>query len=851
MLTEHLRVAVECEKYGKNKKREAVKDATSRLVPIQRVDLALAVVYPKECKYEDDLSPGSLLTFAVIHRSDAVRYGDVARHTRSVRWSQCAAGDFGIMINNLYRDIGEPEQIANDLKQRLDEAVNQFTPTQRRNLAKTINYSGEKINEAAKRALLVVASAALFHARLGDHLDTMEPTRRRQSKKWPPKTLGECSQDKNDLRDAWKTILDVDYTPIFETASQILAKNSGVQFAAAIRSMAEWALNASDRVEGLRHDLLGLIFHAVLDTARHDGSFYTTTPAAVLLANIAIRDRNDLPSDIRKMKVMDPACGTGTLLMAAAERMRDILGAEYDPNVLVENVLCGVDVNVTAAHMAATTIGLLSPDTRFDRMEIWIADLGVKDGMARAGSLEMYAPEGILPYVDWYGDAQKQVETGVVSHRAWKHTADLVIMNPPFTRNDLRHDQFGKNTEEKIKKREGVIFSKCPRGLRYSSDPMFMVLAEHLNKESGVVAVVRPMVTATSPSSKQIRLFLAQKYHVDTIIAPHDPNRFYFSASTNIAEILIVLRREPPKNTRIVNLSVNPGTVAEAASLARAINEGTPSSAQVIEWPRERVQKGDWSGILFYSPYLVEQSTKIRDGSLFKTAPLEEISRIGELPRGVRMNFNTSDKPDKHARFVRYDHKTDDVTSLRATPNKYLTAKLGREKQAENSWSRGGLLHVPEHVRLNITHALAIRTDHKSIGTSWYPIIPTDEDPEIWSKAMAVYLNSTIGVIAMLGARIPRILEYPRYGVDDVKTIPLPIMSKGKLNRLASVYDKHKDADLGVLKNPNPLREKLDLAVCKVLNLDTDMVSTMRRELSREPMITGKRYDSVGIDDFQ
>lgn len=853
VFTKHLRVAVECEKYGPNKRREAVKDAASRLVPIQRVDVALAVVYPQGCDYEDDLTLESTLAFAVIHRSDAARYAtDTARHTKSVRWLQCTAGELGTRIENLYRDIGEPEQIANDLKQRLDEAVGQLTVQQRRSLAKTIHYSGEKINEAAKRALLVVASASLFHARLGDHLPSMSPPTKHRGK-WPPKALIECGRDRNALLGAWETILDLDYTPIFETAARILTRSGGVQFASAIYSMTEWALDATDKVEGLRHDLLGLIFHAVLDTARHDGSFYTTTPAAVLLAGVAIQDRNNLAADIKSMKVMDPACGTGTLLMAAAERMRDILGDEYNPNVLVEDVLCGVDINVTAAHMAATTVGLLSPDTRFDRMDIRVADLGIKDGSARAGSLEMYAAEGMLPYIDWYGGTGRQVETGQVARHSWANIADLIIMNPPFTRNDIRHDQFGRDVEMKIKKREEQIFSKW-KGLQYSSGAMFIILAEHLQKkeERSTLAMVLPMVVATSPSNHQLRSVLAEKYHIDTIIAPHDPKRFYFSASTNIAEILIVLRREPPRNTKIVNLAINPETVAEATSLARAINEGDPPNARVIEWPRERVQKGDWSAVLFYSPYLVEQSLRIRDGVLFKVARLGEIARMGEQPRGVRMNFDASNSPDKYARFARYDHKTDEVRSLRAKPNKYLIAKPSREEQAENSWKRGGLLHVPERVQPNITHVLAVRTDHPSIGTSWYAVIPTDEDSKIWSKAMTVYLNSTVGAVAMLGARIPRKPLYPRYSVDDIQSIPLPVVSKRRMAVLASTYDRYKDADLGILRNPNSTREALDAAICRTLDLDSDAVNTMRRELSREPMITGKRYgEQAGMDDFR
>ena len=55
--------------------------------------------------------------------------------------------------------------------------------------------------------------------------------------------------------------------------------------------------------------------------------------------------------------------------MAAAERIRDLAPQSQDDGTvaaaLIEQVLSGYDVNLTATHMAATTLGLLSPTTHF------------------------------------------------------------------------------------------------------------------------------------------------------------------------------------------------------------------------------------------------------------------------------------------------------------------------------------------------------------------------------------------------------------------------------------------------------------------------------------------------------
>lgn len=846
--TPQLTIAVECEKHGSNKSAEAVKDASSRLYPIPMVDVAVAVVYPKKCNTEDDLTPNTELSYCIVNKSGVAEYaGDHKSHSEDIDWMSCTASKFARVLKHLYRDTGEPDIIANKLKRRLAEAVRNLSTIQCRSLASAINVqyikstSDTKLYNAAKRALLVVAAAALFHARLAEHLHVMERPSDHDGD-WPPPTLDECDTRQKILA-AWNLILKHDYRPIFETGIAVLGKSTGQQFASAIESVITWARETADDVAVLRHDLLGQMFHAVLDTARHDGSMYTSIPAAKLLAGIAIRDRSDIPENLNEMKILDPACGTGTLLMAAAERVQEIMGDEYDPNGMVENVLCGVDINVTAAHMAATTIGMLSPDTKFDRMDVHIVDFGVVRGEARAGSLEMYASDGMLPYVEWTGAPDKQVDTGEAAQRTWKGMADLLIMNPPFTRNDLRHDQLGQEAERVVKEREDVIFKRAPKGIRYSSGPMFMLLAEHLlQKSNGCLAVVLPVVVASSQGNLQLRKFLASKYHIDTMVITHDTKRYYFSDSTSIVEMLIILRREEPRETKIINLAVNPKTVAGATTLADAINNDSPGDYQIVSWPRSKVEAGDWSGVLFYSPYLVDKFAEISSGKMFTKDLMGNVASLSGS-RAVRGAFTASDNPDRYARFVRYDHKTAEIKCMCATPNKYLIAKQGKERQAEVVWETAGFLHVGERIRLNITHTTTIKTDNVSIGSAWHTITPKTGNREQWSKAMVVWLNSTVGLVSLLGARIiSNDLSYVRFGIGDIENMNVPILDEGAMHSLAGEYDLYSRADLGLIRSPNKTRIAMDKAVCKALNLDESVLSTMRTELSREPMITGKQY---------
>ena len=150
--------------------------------------------------------------------------------------------------------------------------------------------------------------------------------------------------------------------------------------------------------------------------------------------------------------------------------------------------------------MAATTLGLLSPSTRFRNMNISRTLLGLDDkGNARLGSLE-YLGENLpmrIPFPNVEPQV-RQVDTGGEADFIPAAPADLVIMNPPFTRDSLRHDQFDADTERKIKAREKELFTDKPVHLS-SNGNAFLILADYINKaDTGAIAAVLPLVTATT-----------------------------------------------------------------------------------------------------------------------------------------------------------------------------------------------------------------------------------------------------------------------------------------------------------------------------------------------------------------
>ena len=866
-------VAVEAEHgQGAGKRREAVRDASGR-VDMGFADCAVAVCYPEDST-EASLADAEFLwsVHDGLEQDPSWNRGDLEQLTSVIRLTPA--------------QLGNPDLVAAALSVSLDAAVERLSTSQKQNLAAAMNLppgkktgrGSEDWDKPAKRALLVVSTAIMFHARLDDHADDIKPTTDNRYGEqvpfegdWPPTRAHICAQRDDAVsafRDAWSLFLASDYTPIFRTARAALnACSPDPAFSYAIRTAAGAALKVVGNIAGMRHDLLGRVFHTVLDSARYDGSFYTTAPAATLLAALAINedmcDWGD-PDAVAALQITDPACGTGTLLMAAAERIRDLAPKTPDGSVsddlakaLIEDVLAGFDINLTATHMAATTLGLLSPTTQFSKMKIGQTFLGVDEdeGKAYLGSLEFLDLQPkLLPWPNGNGNgAPKQVESE--QEFATVDPSDLVIMNPPFTRDSLRHDQFNAKDEALIKRREKEIFSRTPVHLSGNSGA-FMYLAEYLCKpDSGTVAIVVPLVTATNVSGLPMRQHLARSFQIETIVTSHDPRRIYFSENTRIGEMLIVCRRvgqEERTPTQVVNLAINPSSPADALTLYFAIRDGATSEGgwgTVQRWPVARMQSGDWGAVQFLSPFLSDSFQRIKTGELFPVMKLGEAAEVGPAGQAIREAFVRSKMPTSDAMRALWDHKTDVTRSLAASTDTAIAPKPGEEKRARAHWERKGRLLLPTRAFLPTTRSMTVVLDSAALGSAWVPCRFTDSDiaPEALEQAMAVFLNSSVGILSILGDRSNRKPTYPNFSIGDLNGLRVPralCEDDAAVQALSSIFVIHSEAVLAPLPEMDscPTRLAFDLSVADALSLNLDTVEAIRSELANEPSVTGDRY---------
>lgn len=116
----------------------------------------------------------------------------------------------------------------------------------------------------------------------------------------------------------------------------------------------------------LKHDFMGRIYHKLLlsTTGHYYATYYTSIPAAWLLSGLLLREPNpawklgDLAS-YDDFHLIDPACGSGTLLSAAYSAIKDgyiknatgKLDVDLLHEILLSRTIYGYDVLDFAAHL--------------------------------------------------------------------------------------------------------------------------------------------------------------------------------------------------------------------------------------------------------------------------------------------------------------------------------------------------------------------------------------------------------------------------------------------------------------------------------------------------------------------
>ena len=725
-------------------------------------------------------------------------------------------------------------------------------------------------NERDKRTVRIVAAlllcnACLMHRRLRDIPEMqMLPGLGR---------VGATNDPSSVLLASWESILERDYVPVFEPAVAVLkALPDNKAIHVALRGMSECADNLADSLNDLGYDHAGPLYHRILGSAKSDGAFYTNNISALMLGRLALDDNFTDWSDpevVRRLRIIDPACGTGTLLMAALRtikaRMRET-GSLTDENdealhrVLVEDVLCGLDINRHGVQLAACNLTLGAPSVNYRSMNLHtMSDGSQDDGTVRAGSLEILRQreDGAQPTL--FSMASKLQGTDTLGSR-WTaeetggdfplQNLDMVIMNPPFTVNEKRNRKFADDADAKKRMQEheqrirGELLARDEEAggaIKIKSiSTFFTPLADQvLRDDHGVLATVLPVTAFTNASGLAERRFRANRFHIERVVTSHDPKRVNFSENTAIHECLMVCRRRsdaPPGPTEFVSLKRMPTNAAEAIEAADAIAAGSMEVGSRTLWPEERMRAGDWTPCQWYDGSLAEAAKRVEDHP--NLDPIGLHYKIG--PHGVRCRaaFRECEPDAEGAVALFWSIDSELRRSMKGTPEAWRSPKPGIERLADSYWRQRSHLLVALRYSTTSSRLAALWTPKASIGSGWMPVAVPNEQR---AQALAAWWNSTPTLLTLLNRRTKK-LTYPSWSLGQIRDIPIPKPESFAWNALAAAYAAACDLELLPLRQAQQCqaRRTIDRAAALALDIDEAQIAEWRGKLAQEPTVSNK-----------
>lgn len=752
--------------------------------------------------------------------------------------------------------------------------------------------SKSTVNESiGKIAGLTVVNAMIFQEVLADYQSGVEHLR---------KTL-----DSEDAISAfaghWAFVLTIDYHPIFYVARELLlALPSNPDSEAAVRALARTGLEIVRHRAALRHDLMGRIYHRLLAEAKYLGTFYTSIPAATLLLKLALNpdrwssvDWSDL-GKLSALKVGDLACGTGTLLMAAAEAITDnylrACGEQHTvpkldvlSKLLMEDIIYGYDVVLSALHLTASTLALRTPDITFRHMRLYPLPLGGPHN--RLGSIEFLRAFQIPMTRDLFGGTatpgQVTAKGDVEQPLAGLPDLDVCVMNPPFTRSTGDNLLFGSlpDAERHRMQQELAKILKSPRVYASATaglGSVFVATGDLHLKPGGRMALVLPKALLSGIAWQKTRHLLSLRYQLEYLVVSHDPSRWNFSENTELSEVLVVARmtddphKGRPKGDSVVcvNLWKNPSTAVEALGVAHCISKVEPPDLDAGQGALE-IMIGDtkfgeavsipWGSIrdgVWILPCAFGQSELLRvayhlalgemllpwAGSSIKIpmCRLGELGLLGPDRRDVMDGFQLASGVTGYPSL--WGHDAQAVTTMAQLPNHHLSplhrARSGRPlRKLTDLWPRAGRVLIAERLRLNTQRLAATRLDTKVLSNVWKSIILHDgsEDDE---KALVLWLNSTPSLILFWAHRQETQgawVEFKQWALSEMPVLDIHSLTEDKKRQITDAYDELSQQTM--LPFPEMYhdsnREAIDDAIAQALDLPD--LTPLRQLLAREP----------------
>ena len=412
------------------------------------------------------------------------------------------------------------------------------------------------------------------------------------------------------------------------------------------------------------------------------------------------------------------------------------------------------------------------------------------------------------------------------------------------------------------------------------------------------MALVLPLSAAVGLSWQSFRQMLVDGYSdVEVLSIAANGRDMSFSSDTGMAECLVIARknapdrqsdssdrhsgesRNPPAAIRFTSLRYRPPGFAQAAAVARSVNEAN-SVRSIADGPYGGAnltvgddlagemltasQSGDgdsWSIVRLLDCALAQTAYALIQSQLWLPGqptplnlPVADLGCVGKLglyhldiigppPRGPfsKTAFSpTATYPSL------WNHNAKKETRIVCEPDSQLQVRQGMESKAAEVWSTASRAHLNIEFTFGSQPIGVAFTEQASIGSSVWPNVIFDD--KRYDYAFAIWGNSTLGLLSYWWHASRQQSSKARTTIRAAESLPvldLRTLTDAQLATAETIFNDFRAQDLqpAYLADADPNRALLDRrVVCELLGFDDTIYQAVRRLAAKwtsEPSVHG------------
>ena len=830
-------------------------------------------------------------------------------------WIEGGVGDLAELIRLVSVPQRAVEEAADALEKGIERAasiMNQLHESRPDVMPAIADLLGmADVIQTRRMAGAIIANAMVFHERLGG-MHGVKPLSQLCS--------GSVASPKREILGAWTAILKINYWPIFAIAKDIVEQVPAGEAAQLLTGLRTTVEDVVATGANQAHDLTGRIFQRLIADRKYLATFYTLPSSAALLARLAVAKLRPEPAEgmdvdwsdpgaIADLRIADFACGTGALLSAVydqiAVRHEQVGGdlAALHP-VMMEEVLYGCDVMPSAIHITGSTLSGAQPTVKFGKSHLYTLAYGRQDdGTVRIGSLELLQSSATMTL---FNTADPALRTGSAGEETAAQVMveipdegfDMVIMNPPFTRNVTREGAYADtfaaafaafDASEDDQRDMAKRMANLKKGTCYHGNAgiasAFAALGDKKLKPGGVLALVLPLSIASGLAWRGFRQMLKSGYSDLTVLSIATSGKgMSFSSDTGMAECLVIARKlptgvSPHDRAYFTSLRHRPHGFAEAGVISgsitschsiRAIDDGPYGGTSLMvgdDVVGEMLSSpliddsGNWGGLRLMDYSLAQTAFELSQSRIWlpgcpsalemNTALLGDVGKLGTYdlditgspPRGP---FTKGPSSPTATYPSLWSHNAKQEIRMVCLPDSQMLVKPGMEDRAAEAWATASRAHLNRDFRFNSQPLAAAFTEQASIGGRAWPNVLFDD--QLLDYSFTVWANSTLGLICFWWHSNRQVAGRGTTTVSAVDSLPildLRTLTDNQLSTAKDIFDdfRHRDLMPAYLADADPNRALLDRRVmCDLLGFDQDTYHAVRRLAAKwcaEPSVHG------------